>query len=173
MPGASGSNWIWPRPGRVLQGERPPPGSYSGRKGTAALLGAYTLDGVFLGVGTLTAGDSPPCKDYSISLLCSPCGQAQLKRLRSVEVVLRYAKVPYDGTDGAWLEIPAPPVGNRCGGLGVVVRPNLMVSSPLPSELTIKVAELAGEFPVVQTATSTSLVAEVSINDARTSAGSS
>ena len=172
MPGASGSNWIWPRPGRVLQGERPPPGSYSAKRERRHCSAPTRWMACSLG-WTLTAGDSPPCRDYSISLLCSPCGQAQLKRLRSVEVVLRYAKVPYDGPDGAWLEIPAPPVGNRCGGLGVVVRPDLMVSSPLPSELTIKVAELAGEFPVVQTATSTSLVAEVSINDARTSAGSS
>ena len=48
-----------------------------------------------------------------------------------------------------------------------------MVTLPLASEFTAEVPQFAGEFPVIQTATSTSFAVVASISEARTSAGNS
>ena len=48
-----------------------------------------------------------------------------------------------------------------------------MVTLSLASEFTAEAPQFAGEFPVVQTATSTSFAVVASISEARTSAGNS
>ena len=50
MPGASESSWTWPRPRARVEGRETTTWVIFGEEGTAALLGAYTLEGVFLGV---------------------------------------------------------------------------------------------------------------------------